>query len=38
MFNFLKNKNKEQIKNQTLSFEIELTAATYEIADPMQNY
>ena len=28
MFNFFKkNKNKEQIKNQTLSFEIELTAA-----------
>jgi|TARA_B100000123_G_C25636792_1_gene386982 uncharacterized tellurite resistance protein B-like protein len=35
MFNFFKkNKNKEQIKNQTLSFEIELTAAVlaYEIA------
>ena len=35
MFNFFKkNKNKEQIKNQTLSFEIELTAAglAYEIA------
>ena len=34
MFNFFKkNKNKEQIKNQTLSFEIELTAAVlaYEI-------
>ena len=35
MINFFKkNKNKEQIKNQTLSFEIELTAAVlaYEIA------
>ena len=35
MFNFFKkNKNKEQTKNQTLSFEIELTAAVlaYEIA------